>query len=172
MKHFTVYTMTVLFPFTYSTIYYNIRPVDCLGVLAGLFVWWLAEYGFHRFAFHNENLSSRTYKLLAYNHLGHHFDPENSTNLFLPFRLTLPVAFLLFLVVWGIFGVVVASLFLAGLFVGLAWYEFVHHQAHNRMYNIFPLNYLTRRHLNHHYVDETKTFGVSSPFVDWVMHTK
>lgn len=172
MKHFTGYVITVLIPFLYSINHYNINWTDCLGILGGLFIWSLAEYVFHRFAFHNNRLGSKARKFLVYNHLKHHRHPENTKNLFLPLRLTLPIAILVCLVVSLLFSFPFTTFVLIGLFIGLAYYEFVHYQAHNRMYNVWPLNYLTRRHLKHHYENEDRMFGVTSPLFDWMFKTK
>lgn len=172
MKHFTIYVMAVLLPLLYSIRYYTTSWWDCLGILGGLFIWAVAEYCFHRFAFHNNRLSERTKELLAYNHRKHHDNPEKKTDLFLPVRLTMPVALTLFGTAWILVSLPFATFMLLGMFVGLTWYEFVHYQAHNRMYNIFPLNYLTRRHLQHHYLNEEKMFGVTSPLIDWILRTK
>jgi hypothetical protein len=172
MKHFISYATVVLLPFLYSINYYNITFIDCLGIPGGLLIWIVAEYCFHRFAFHNNNLSPRTYELLAYNHANHHDHPENTANLFLPLRLTMPIALVLFFTACVIFGVALATFLLLGMFIGLSFYEFVHYQAHNKFYKFWPFNYLTRRHLAHHYETENRKFGVTSPIMDWIMGTK
>lgn len=172
MKHFTIYVMAVLLPFLYSITYYNMDSSDCLGILGGLTIWMIAEYSFHRFAFHNNKLSERTKQLLAYNHQRHHDHPERVTDLFLPLRLTVPVALALFGIAWLLISLPFATFLLLGMFVGLAWYEFVHYQAHNKLYTFWPFNYLTRRHLQHHYEHENRMFGVTSPIIDWIMGTK
>lgn len=166
MVHFSAYIVAVLFPFLYSIFYYNIEPSDCLGILGGTFIWMTAEYVFHRFAFHNNRLSPRTYILLAYNHAKHHNDPCTKEDLLLPLRLTIPVAMTIAAVAWFIVGLPFATFLLLGMFIGLAFYEFVHYQAHNKFYNFWPFNALTRRHMRHHYEDETKYFGVTSPLMD------
>jgi sterol desaturase/sphingolipid hydroxylase (fatty acid hydroxylase superfamily) len=172
MKNFITYIITVLIPILYSIVYYNIDPVDCLGVLGGLFIWSAAEYGFHRFAFHNTNLSPRTYKLLAYNHMNHHKRPNNGEDLLLPLRLTVPVALTLFTVAALLLGVPFATFLLIGMFLGLAFYELVHHQSHNKVYNVWPFNYLARRHMKHHYENEDRMFGVTSPLWDRLLGTR
>ncbi len=171
MKHFSVYLVTVLLPFLYSITYYNITFGDCLGFLGGIFIWTLAEYCFHRFAFHNNNLSPRTYELLAYNHAKHHQNPSTDNDLLLPLRLTIPIALFLSGVAWVLISLPFATFMLFGMFVGLTFYEFVHHQAHHNMYKVWPLNRLTVSHLRHHYEDDSKSFGVTSRFWDWVFRT-
>jgi len=171
MKHFAAYIIAVLFPFLYSINYYNIEPRDCLGILAGLLIWIVAEYVFHRFAFHNNHLSPRTYTMLAYNHAKHHNDPCTKDDLLLPLRLTVPIAFTIALVAFFVIGLSFATFLLLGMFIGLALYEFVHWQAHNKFYNVFPLNALTRRHMRHHYENEEAFFGVTSPLMDWLFKT-
>jgi sterol desaturase/sphingolipid hydroxylase (fatty acid hydroxylase superfamily) len=171
MVHFSAYIVAVFLPFLYSMVYYNIDPSDCLGILGGVFVWMTAEYVFHRFAFHNSKLIPRTYILLAYNHAKHHSDPCTKKDLLLPLRLTIPVAFIIAAVAWLIIGLPFATFLLLGMFLGLAFYEFVHYQAHNKFYNVWPLNALTRRHLRHHYENEDALFGVTSPVMDWLFGT-
>lgn len=172
MRQFTIYALIVLPIFLYSITYYNIDSGDCLGVLMGITIWIIAEYGFHRFAFHNSNLSPKTYKILAYNHANHHDDPNNSANLYLPLRLTVPIAIMLSATAFILLGLPFATFLLIGMFAGLTAYEFVHYQAHHKCYNIWPLNYLTRRHLQHHYEHKDRMFGVTSPLMDWIMGTK
>jgi hypothetical protein len=172
MKHFSVYLAAVLLPFLYSMTYYTISPSDCLGVIGGLTIWILAEYGFHRFAFHNNNLSPKTYELLAYNHAQHHQDPNGKDSLFLPLRLTMPVALALFTIALICFGLPFGTMLLLGMFTGLSFYEFVHYQAHFKYYNVWPLNYLTHRHMKHHFEHEDRMFGVTSPIMDWIFGTK
>ena len=172
MKHFTVYAVATLLPLIYSINYYTTSIEDCLGLLGGLLIWMVAEYSFHRFAFHNNELSERSHKLLAYDHQQHHAHPEKKDDLFLPVRLTLPVAFTLFGLAWVLISMPFATLLLLGMFIGLTWYEFVHYQAHNTVYNIWPLNYLAKRHLQHHYENDNRMFGVTSPFMDWILRTK
>jgi 4-hydroxysphinganine ceramide fatty acyl 2-hydroxylase len=171
MKKFTAYLIIVLIPLIYSFTYYNISLVDCLAVFVGLLVWEAAEYGFHRFAFHNRQLGVSAHKLLAYNHLQHHTYPDDNGDLALPLRLTLPVAVLLFFVAVALVSVPAAALFFAGMFIGLSFYEFVHYQAHHKTYNIWPFNYLTQRHMKHHYETENKIYGVTSPLFDWIFRT-
>lgn len=172
MKNFAAYLIAVLLPFLISITYYNTEPSDCLGILGGIVIWMVAEYSFHRFAFHNNNLRPRTYELLAYNHAYHHENPDDTKDLFLPLRLTMPVALALFLMAFFLLGLPFATFLLSGMFLGLMCYEFVHYQAHNKFYNVWPLNYLTRRHLRHHYEDKNRMFGVTSPLIDWIMGTK
>lgn len=171
MKHFSAYIIAVLLPSCYSITYYSINPSDCLGFLGGICIWMVAEYCFHRYAFHNNNLSPRTYELLAYNHAKHHQNPSTDNDLLLPLRLTMPVALFLFAVAWILLSLPFATLMLFGMLAGLTFYEFVHHQAHHKMYNIWPLNRLTVSHLRHHYEDDSKFYGVTSRVLDWVFGT-
>lgn len=171
MKKFIVYLTIVLIPLIYSLTYYTMSWVDCLALVAGLLIWSAAEYGFHRFAFHNDHLSPTAHKVLAYNHLQHHQFPNKEKDITLPFRLTLPLAGILFCVSLVFLPVPAAALFFTGMFIGLSLYEFVHYQAHHKLYNVWPLNYLTRRHMVHHYEHGDKIYGVTSPLFDWIFRT-
>jgi Fatty acid hydroxylase superfamily. len=171
MKHFSAYIIAVLLPSYYSITYYNISPSDCLGFLGGIFIWMVAEYCFHRYAFHNNNLSPRTYELLAYNHAKHHQNPNTDKDLLLPLRLTMPVALFLFVAAWILISLPFATLLLFGMLAGLTFYEFVHYQAHNKFYNVWPFKFLTVRHLRHHFEHENRYFGVTSDIIDRIMGT-
>ena len=171
MKHFAAYIIAVLLPFLYSITYYSIEPGDCLGILGGIFIWITAEYMFHRFAFHNNHLHPKVYVLLAYNHAKHHNDPFDKKDLLLPLSLTIPVAYILAAITWLLIGLPFATFLLLGMFIGLAFYEFVHYQAHNKFYNIWPFNVLTRRHMRHHYENDEALFGVTSGLMDWLFRT-
>jgi 4-hydroxysphinganine ceramide fatty acyl 2-hydroxylase len=167
MKRFIIYGVIVFGLIFYST-YYTITLGVCLAGILGVLTWMIAEYLFHRFAFH----SSKSYPFLAYDHLNHHEHPEDKGDFVLPLRLTLPVSIALFFLAYFVLGFPAAAFFYTGMFVGYFFYELVHYQAHYKNWNLWPFNVLTRRHLQHHYENENKMFGVTSSLFDWVMGTE
>lgn len=140
-----------------------------LWLLVGLIAFSLAEYLIHRFVFHFGDYRNEK-KWQAKIHGIHHDFPSDKDRLALPIPVALGVSLLLFLVLKWIMGDL-AFAFFPGFLVGYATYLCVHFLIHTRKP---PKNYLRalwRNHHIHHHVDERKSFGVTSPFWDWVFQT-
>ncbi len=99
----------------------------------------------------------------------HHDHPNDYTRLFMP-----PVPATIFMVFF--FGIFYAVLgvrvfaFLPGFLTGYLAYAYTHFKTHQiRAPKL--LKFLWTHHLKHHYQDEDRAFGVSSPFWDMVFGT-
>lgn len=137
--------------------------------LAGLLAWTLLEYVLHR-AMHIPPLFRGMGWVQAF-HLGHHQAPEDLEHAVISLRGSIPLAFLFFgfsyLIFWDLPW---AILFLAGLITGYLFYESVHLVDHARVH--WPVvRQLMRYHARHHFQDEHRTFGVTTPLWDWVFGT-
>ena len=147
----------------------TVLEVSLLFVI-GFIVFTLAEYLMHRYLYHIEP-STESRKKLQYTIHGMHHDYPNDKE-----RLAMPpiVSAFLAVVVFSIFYLIMGTYaygFTAGFYVGYSSYLFVHYSVHAFTP---PKNFLKElwiHHSLHHYKDQEKGFGVSSPLWDFVFGT-
>lgn len=138
-------------------------------ILGGIVFWTLAEYLLHRFIFHLEG-KSRAMKAIHYAlHGYHHLHPDDANRLFMPpfpATIILSLFFTLFYLIMQEY----AFFFTPGFQVGYLIYSFLHYYIHTRK---APrrLELLWHRHVQHHYQDPHRGYGVSTPLWDWVFGT-
>jgi 4-hydroxysphinganine ceramide fatty acyl 2-hydroxylase len=100
-------------------------------VLLGALMFYLSEYGMHRFAFHAARLSWPPVRKLQHRlHYDHHVEPGRLDLLFLPIWFLVPnlaVAAGLFAL---LFGLQAAFSALLGMMLAILHYEWVHYVAH------------------------------------------
>jgi 4-hydroxysphinganine ceramide fatty acyl 2-hydroxylase len=100
-------------------------------VLLGALMFYLSEYGMHRFAFHAPPLSWPVARKLQHRlHYDHHVEPNRLDLLFLPIWFLVPnlaVATGLFAL---IFGAEASLSALFGMMLAILHYEWVHYVAH------------------------------------------
>lgn len=149
--------------------------------VAGVFVWTLLEYVLHRFSFHGSAIASnalwmRPLKLhrqldLA-GHAKHHWQPLSRDFLIVPPVTSLGV-FAVFLILPGVVvsDFSMAAFFLAGVLVGYLCYESVHFFTHHGHVRTRLGRFLRQHHLSHHYEDDTRRFGVTTPLWDVIFRT-
>jgi 4-hydroxysphinganine ceramide fatty acyl 2-hydroxylase len=148
----------------------TIRPVL---ILLGALLFYLSEYGMHRFAFHAPPLSWPLLRKLQHRlHYDHHVEPNRLDLLFLPLWFLVPnlaVAAGLFAL---IFGVEASASALFGMMLAILHYEWVHYVAHCPDQPRTRLGrWIKQYHLRHHFVSEKHWFGVSNPSLDGVFGT-
>ncbi|MGQ9819902.1 MAG: sterol desaturase family protein [Candidatus Kapaibacteriales bacterium] len=137
----------------------------------GLFWWTLIEYLIHRFVFHYEPKSQIGDKIIFIFHGVHHAYPKDPLRLVMPPSVSVPLAFAFFYFFDLIFPKNLNLPFFAGFVMGYLIYDTIHYAIHH-----FPMrNKLFYRikshHMLHHYKDDRKGFGVSSPLWDSVFNT-
>jgi sterol desaturase/sphingolipid hydroxylase (fatty acid hydroxylase superfamily) len=148
-----------------------------LGLLIGVFLWTLAEYMLHRFVFHFRPRTPAQEKAIFLFHGVHHYQPQDKTRLVMPPVVSIPLAFLFYLLFHLIFGILLRSSHwvapaFAGFVVGYLFYDITHYATHH-----FPMRrgiwkFLKRYHMQHHYKTPDQRFGVSSPVWDYVFGTR
>src|SRR3954463_15706474 len=141
--------------------------------LAGLgyVAWTLTEYWIHRLIFHFEpedGIGARFHWII---HGVHHDHPNDPLRLVMPPSVSIPLA----LGFWGLFVLVLgtpwAHVFTAGFLTGYLMYDMTHYHVHHHRPRT-PLGKLVRElHMRHHFQDDTRGFGVSAPFWDYVFGT-
>jgi 4-hydroxysphinganine ceramide fatty acyl 2-hydroxylase len=142
-------------------------------ILPGALLFYLSEYGMHRFAFHAPPLSWPPARRLQRRlHYDHHVEPNRLDLLFLPAWFLVPnlaVAAGLFALA---FGTQAAASALLGMMLAILHYEWVHYVAHIPYLPRTRLGrWIKQYHLRHHFISEKHWFGVSNPALDGVFGT-
>jgi 4-hydroxysphinganine ceramide fatty acyl 2-hydroxylase len=144
-----------------------------LMVALGALLFYLSEYGMHRFAFHAPPLPWPLLRKLQHRlHYDHHVEPNRLDLLFLPLWFLVPNLAVAAALVALLFGTSAVFSALLGMMLAILHYEWVHYVAH------IPYQPRTRfgrwikqYHLRHHFVSEKHWFGVSNPALDGVFRT-
>ena len=101
----------------------------------------------------------------------HHQYPNDKKRLVMPITLSLAVAVLLLSLTWLLYGTWTWA-YSAGFTVGYLAYDMTHYSIHYfKPPNIQFLKNVWKSHIDHHYRDSTKGYGVSSAFWDRVFGT-
>eukprot|EP01132_Coremiostelium_polycephalum_P006737 gene6737-8353_t len=166
----TTFTVSLLQPksnLLFSTIVFS----------SGLFIWAFVEYLLHRFVFHLSTSGYWGNFFHFFIHGIHHITPNDSTRLTFPpmFSVVIGYAFYrLFLNFpthlqengfnWALYG---------GIALGYMLYDTLHYYFHHGDISWLPSIFkaMKTNHLNHHYKDDVKNFGVTSPIFDYVFGT-
>lgn len=154
----------------YSIYEFNIPVLKALILfIVGMLLFTLAEYLIHRYIYHLPTVYEEGHVPYALHGI-HHKYPKDKKRLVMPPVLSI-------LISAGILGINflimgnIALPFTAGFLFGYAAYLSVHYIVHRFKppKNIFKT--LWTHHSVHHYLDDTKAFGVSSPLWDYVFGT-
>lgn len=170
------YPLIIFGAIAITLIYYGIVekgfhvPGMIMLFFTGMFVFTFVEYIMHRFLYHIPSRSERTKKISYTMHGVHHDYPKDKSRLAMPPVVSLIIASLLFIVYRSVLGDYVFG-FLAGFLIGYACYLGIHYSIHAfKVPNNF-LKILWHHHSIHHYREDDRAFGVSSPFWDYVFGT-
>jgi sterol desaturase/sphingolipid hydroxylase (fatty acid hydroxylase superfamily) len=126
--------------------------------LSGLLAWTLLEYAMHRFAFHG-----------FAPHYKHHADPVDPKYILAPLWFSLSAAATLWIGAallagsWSL-----AALLTSGVLAGYLAYEWVHLRIHSQVAGGQLLRSWRKHHYYHHFADDRKCYGVTSPLWDSV----
>ena len=164
-----------------------------LELVAGVLVWTLAEYVFHRFVFHAparvesevrdtvaaleadepalREISGWRHVFYFIAHGVHHDFPNDSRRLVMPPSVSVPLALAFWLVFRAALGPAAAPAVFAGFVAGYLAYDTIHYAVHHFSLRNPVLLYLKKHHFRHHYDDSSRDFGVSSPLWDLVVGT-
>ena len=151
------------------------RLGDLLWLLVlGGFIWTLLEYVLHRFLFHIQISPGRPRLRSMVNgyHLEHHASPRDPNKV-----LVQPVFGLVFSAfLYALLYALSRSLFsaaglVAGIWMGFLYYEAVHYRAHFSLSPSGLIAHQRRAHFYHHFTNNRRRFGVTSPIWDYVFGT-
>lgn len=146
-------------------------PVLLLELGLGLLGWTLLEYLLHRFLFHGSPGMGPLANLRRKIHLHHHRDPRDPDRLLVRPLYSLPLSALLGVGLWQLLDFPSAVALLSGLWLGFLYYESVHYRIHRSAAAGPWLRHQRRNHFHHHFVDDSRCFGVTSPLWDLVFRT-
>lgn len=140
----------------------------------GLFLWTLIEYCMHRFLFHLDYyLPDHPIALTLHFTLHgiHHYLPMDRYRLVLPPALFCILVLPFYKLVFYIFPFYMACSGFAGGMLGYICYDVTHYLLHHSRLPKY-LQELKKYHLEHHYKNYEKGFGVTSQFWDVVFNTE
>jgi len=140
------------------------RPllISCLVVLAGLGLYGLLEYVFHRWIYHGRRSPATT------GHLLHHENPQ--APIAVPFFLPAIAAVTLWFLFRPVLGEGEASLMVAVLVSNFVYYGLLHHsQHHSRLKVRYFLSTRSHHLIHHHFPD--RNFGLTTTLWDRVFGT-
>jgi 4-hydroxysphinganine ceramide fatty acyl 2-hydroxylase len=142
-------------------------------IVLGALLFYLSEYGMHRFAFHAPPLSQPTLRKLQHRlHYDHHVEPNRLDLLFLPIWFLVPNLAVATALVALVFGAELALSALFGMMLAILHYEWVHYVAHIPYQPKTTFGrWIKQYHLRHHFISEKHWFGVSNPTLDGVFGT-
>ncbi|MDB5985895.1 MAG: fatty acid hydroxylase [Nevskia sp.] len=150
--------------------------LDGLGALSavvwfalGLIVWTPIEYVLHRWVFHFLPSSSWGQRLHFIFHGVHHDYPNDARRLVMPPSVSLPIAAMFYGLFWLLLPRSDLDAFFAGFLAGYLIYDMMHYAVHHATFRAAWLKALKRHHMQHHFVDATHGYGVSSPLWDVIL---
>jgi len=174
--HYTVpiiiYLPVIIYLFYLSIAVYYLTALTIIGLfIAGILLWSLTEYLLHRFVFHFPAKTEFGKKIHFIFHGVHHDYPSDSKRLVMPPSVSIPLAVVFYFLFLVIFGQDLMLPFFAGFILGYLFYDITHYAIHHfNMHNKFWLA-IKNHHMLHHYQDEYKGYGVSTPFWDVIFRT-
>jgi dihydroceramide fatty acyl 2-hydroxylase len=139
--------------------------------VGGYAMWTLFEYWLHRIVFHFEPDAGIGARLHWIIHGIHHEHPNDPLRLVMPPAVSIPLAALVFGVLYLVFGERYAPGLGAGFFAGYVVYDMLHYYLHHFVPHGRLGRMLRERHMRHHFQDDTRGFGISAPYWDEVFRT-
>jgi dihydroceramide fatty acyl 2-hydroxylase len=140
-------------------------------LFGGYLFWTLVEYWMHRVIFHFEPENGIGARLHWIIHGVHHDHPNDPMRLVMPPSVSVPLA----LGFYGLFHLVIGSqssdLFACGFLSGYLIYDMTHFHLHHHKAKTRLGKTFYELHMRHHFQDDTRGFGVSAPFWDYVFRT-
>ena len=147
-------------------------PLNVIGLLVGGWLFWtLTEYWLHRLVFHFEPENGMGARLHWIIHGVHHDHPNDPLRLVMPPSVSVPLAALFCVGFVAVLGTPAAYLFTAGFLAGYLGYDMTHFHVHHHSPRTRVGKLLRELHMRHHFQDDTRGFGVSAPFWDYVFGT-
>jgi sterol desaturase/sphingolipid hydroxylase (fatty acid hydroxylase superfamily) len=141
---------------------------------AGLLLWTLLEYGLHRFVFHIQIplRNPRLREIVNASHLGHHASPRDPDKVLVHPLFGFAVSAILYGLLYAISGgLFTAAGILTGIWAGFLYYEAVHYRVHFSLSASRLIAWQRRAHFYHHFTNNKRCFGVTSPLWDYVFGT-
>lgn len=165
----------IFLPIIVGTVIWSLAKVSIgtsVAVFAiGYFIWSLFEYWLHRLVFHFEpedGIGARMHWMI---HGIHHDHPNDPMRLVMPPAVSVPLAALVFAILYFAAGSLYAPGLAAGFYAGYLAYDMLHYWLHHSVPSGPIGRALRERHMRHHFQDDTRGFGISAPYWDDVFRT-
>ena len=140
-------------------------------VAAGWLFWTLMEYWIHRIVFHFEPESGPGARFHWIIHGVHHDHPNDPLRLVMPPSVSVPLGAAFYLLFITVLGQSTGNVFASGFFVGYLVYDMTHYYLHHFKPKTRFGRLMRELHMRHHFQDDTRGFGISAPFWDYVFRT-
>ena len=140
-------------------------------LVAGYLIWSLTEYWMHRVIFHFEPQQGIGARLHWMIHGVHHDHPNDPMRLVMPPSVSVPLALAFYWLFQLIFAGQSADLVACGFLAGYLTYDMTHYRLHHRQPRTRLGKLFYELHMRHHFQDDTRGFGVSVPYWDYVFRT-
>jgi len=137
---------------------------------SGIVFWTFFEYIIHRFVFHWISENPRAQRVAYVMHGNHHEFPRDRQRLFMPAVPSLIISSAVFLITYAVMRSY-AFAFFPGFILGYLLYASMHYAIHAWNPPFKWMKPIWRNHHLHHYKNDDKGFGVSTPFWDRVFGT-
>jgi dihydroceramide fatty acyl 2-hydroxylase len=150
----------------------ELGTLEVLGlVLGGYLFWTLTEYWIHRLIFHFEPDSGPGARLHWIIHGVHHDHPNDPLRLVMPPSVSVPLAAAFYGLFVLVMGSAAGSVFASGFLLGYLVYDMTHYYLHHFTPKTRFGKVMRELHMRHHFQDDTRGFGISAPFWDYVFGT-
>jgi sterol desaturase/sphingolipid hydroxylase (fatty acid hydroxylase superfamily) len=150
----------------------GVGPLEVAAwIFGGYLFWTLTEYWMHRIVFHfepEEGIGARLHWII---HGVHHDHPNDPLRLVMPPSVSVPLATLFCLLFLLVLGQPGGWLVGAGFLLGYLIYDMTHYHVHHHTPRTRLGRLMRELHMRHHFQDDTRGFGVSAPFWDYVFRT-
>jgi sterol desaturase/sphingolipid hydroxylase (fatty acid hydroxylase superfamily) len=143
-----------------------------VAVVGGFLVWTLTEYVLHRFVFHYHPSSDWGKKIHFIFHGVHHDYPNDALRLVMPPSVSLPLATGFYFLFRATVPFAYLDLFFASFLTGYLCYDMFHYAFHHGTFNNPILKKLKQHHMQHHYADANRGYGVTSSLWDIVFRSE
>jgi dihydroceramide fatty acyl 2-hydroxylase len=136
-----------------------------------LVMWTLTEYCVHRFVFHFPARSRPGKWLVHLFHGVHHDVPRDATRLLMPPAGSI-MLMALFLMIFRVFVPAIwFEPFCAFFIIGYLVYDYIHYATHFLPMRSALPRLIKKHHMQHHFTDPNRYYGVSTPLWDSVFKT-
>ena len=140
-------------------------------LFGGYLFWTLTEYWMHRIVFHFEPEDGIGARLHWIIHGVHHDHPNDPLRLVMPPSVSVPLAALFCAGFLAVLGTPGGWLVGVGFLLGYLIYDMTHFHVHHHKPRTRLGRLMRELHMRHHFQDDTRGFGVSAPFWDYVFRT-
>lgn len=169
----TVYVPIVCALLVYTATVENIAVLPMMAwFAAGVLAWTPTEYVLHRWAFHYVPKGQWSQRFHFIIHGVHHDYPNDAHRLVMPPTASLPIVLLFY----GLFYLVLPASglqsFFAGFLTGYVIYDLIHYSLHHAGWRMSWFAWLKRNHMQHHFVEPDRRYGVSSPLWDILLRSR